>query len=184
MSLRISELLDKVDTFESLTQKEQVKLMSFFFCVENQIDSFLPSQIRTCFENENLRIPANVNNEIKKLVEEKPPSLVKKGGGYTFERNVKKQLESVYLGSTHKQIVSTTLRDLIPKLKSKEQQSFLEEAISCFEIKSFRAAIVMTWLLAMDTIYEYVVANKITEFNSAIQVHGKYKKITIGTKEQ
>lgn len=183
MALKISDLLDKVDGFENLIQKEQVKLMSFFFCIEHQTDSFLPSQIKDCFENESLRAPANVNNEIKKLVDQKPPILVKKGSGYTFERNAKKNLESVYLGSTHKQIVSTTLRDLIPKLKSKEQQSFLEEAISCFEIKSFRAAIVMTWLLAIDTIYEFILATKLKEFNNAIQVHGKYKKITIINKD-
>ncbi|WP_153797004.1 hypothetical protein [Foetidibacter luteolus] len=183
MVLKISELLDKVEGFENLTQKEQVKLMSFFFCVEHQVDSFLPSQIRSCFENESLRVPANVNNEVKKLTDEKPPTFVKKGSGYTFERNARKSLESVYLGSTHKQIISTTLRDLIPKLKSKEQQSFLEEAISCFEIKSFRAAIVMTWLLTMDTIYEFVLANKLSEFNNAIQAHGKYKKIVVSTKD-
>lgn len=183
MALKISELLDKVEGFENLTQKEQVKLMSFFFCVEHQVDSFLPSQIRSCFENESLRVPANVNNEVKKLTDEKPPTFVKKGSGYTFERNVRKSLESVYLGSTHKQIISTTLRDLIPKLKSKEQQSFLEEAISCFEIKSFRAAIIMTWLLTMDTIYEFVLAKKLSEFNTAIQTHGKYKKIIVSTKD-
>lgn len=183
MALKISDLLDKVEGFENLTQKEQVKLMSFFFCVEHQVDSFLPSQIRSCFENESLRVPANVNNEVKKLTDEKPPTFVKKGSRYTFERNAKKSLESVYLGSTHKQIISTTLRELIPKLKSKEQQSFLEEAISCFEIKSFRASIVMAWLLTMDTIYEFVLTKKLSEFNNAIQEHGKYKKIVISIKD-
>jgi hypothetical protein len=183
MSIKISELLDKVDNFESLTQKEQVKLMSFFFCVENQTDSFLPSQVKDCFDKESLRLPANISNEVKKLLDEKPPTLVKKGGGYSFERNAKKKLESIYLGSTHKQVISTTLRDLIPKLKSKEQQSFLEEAISCFEIKSFRAAIVMTWLLAIDTIYEFVISKKLIVFNNAIQLHGKYKKVTIVSKD-
>ena len=183
MSLKIADLLDKVEKFESLTQKEQVKLMSFFFCVESSTDTFLPAQIKDCFEKENLRLPANTTNEFIKLAKEKPPIFVRKGGGYSFERNAKKTLESLYLGTTHKQAISTTLRDLLPKVGSKEQQIFLEEAISCFEIKSFRAAIVMSWLLTMDTLYEHVLNNKIPDFNNAIQAHGKYKKITIKSKD-
>jgi hypothetical protein len=59
----------------------------------------------------------------------------------------------------------------------------LEEAISCFEIKSFRAAVIMTWLLTMDTIYEYVLSRKLSEFNNAIQLQGKYKKIIVKVKD-
>lgn len=183
MSFKIPNLLDKVEKFEGLTQKEQVKLMSFFFCVESGTDTFLPAQIRDCFDRENLRLPANTTNEFIKLAKEKPPVFIKKGSGYSFERNAKKSLESTYLGTTHKQAISTTLRDLITKVVSKEQQTFLEEAISCFEIKSYRAAIVMSWLLTMDTLYEHVLKSKLSDFNNAIQVHGKYKKVTIKSKD-
>lgn len=183
MNLKISELLDKVDNFEKLTQKEQVKLLSFFFCVENGTDSFLPSQIKDCFERENLRLPANTTNEFIKLSKEKPSVFIKKGGGYSFERNARKNLENIYLGTIHKQEISTTLRELITKITSKEQQTFLEEAISCFEIKSYRAAILMAWLLAIDTIYEYILKQKLSEFNNAIQTHGKYKKIVVSSKD-
>ena len=41
----------------------------------------------------------------------------------------------------------------------------------------------MSWLLAIDTIYEFVLKNKLTEFNNAIQTHGKYKKIIITNKD-
>jgi len=181
--MKISDLLDKVENFEKLTQKEQVKLMSYFFCLENSTDVFLPTQVKNCFDKENLKTPANTTNEFIKLAQQKPPIFIKKSGGYAFERNIKTQLDSLYLGSTHKQAISTTLRDLISKLKSQEQKSFLEEAISCFEIKSYRACIVMTWLLAIDTIYEFVLKNKLSDFNNAIQTHGKYKKITIVNKD-
>jgi hypothetical protein len=183
MSLKIGNLIDKVENFGSLTQKEQVKVISFFFTVENGIETFLPSQIRSCFEKENLKLPANVSNEFIKLAGEKPPVFIKKGSEYCFERSAKKNLESIYLGNIHNQVISTTLRDLLTKISSAEQQVFLEEAISCFEIKSYRAAIVMSWLLAIDTIYEFVLKNKIIEFNEAIQLHGKYKKVIVKSKD-
>ena len=182
--MTVSELLDRAGDFSQLSQKEQVKLVSYFFCVEHKIDSFIPSQIRECFEAENLRLPSNIHNEFKKLTDAKPPIFIKKGNGYTFERNTKKELDLLFLNNPHKQIVSSSLRDLISKIKSKEQQIFLEEAISCFEIKSYRAAILMTWLLTVDTLYEHIVNSRLADFNNAVQAHGKYKKISFSKKEQ
>lgn len=124
MSLTISDLLDKTPDFQNLTQKEQVKLMCFFFCIENQVEIFSTAQIRNCFVFHCLQQPSNVSNEFLKLRQEKPPIIVNKGADYTLERNAKKQLEGIYLGNQHTQVVSSTLRSLLVKLKSKEQQLF------------------------------------------------------------
>lgn len=181
--MKVSALLDKVERFESLQQKEQVKLMGFFYCVEEETDTFLPTQIVNCFKKEQLKGPSNINRELTSLSNEKPPTLVKKGSAYCFERSARKILEGIYLGSTHKQCISNTLRELLLKVTSKEQRSFLEESISCFEIKSYRASIIMSWLLVMDIFYENILKTNLTEFNSAIQQHGKYKKIHVKTKD-
>lgn len=42
----------------------------------------------------------------------------------------------------------------------------------------------MSWLLTIDTIYEFVIKTKLIEFNIAVQSHGKYKKIIFSSKDQ
>lgn len=65
--------------------------------------------------------------------------------------------------------VSLDLRNLLPKLKNADTQAFVEETISCFETKLYRAAVVLSWVGALSVIYEYVVANRLTDFNAEAQ---------------
>jgi len=181
--MTVIELLDKIDDFDNLTAKEQVRLLSFFHCVSHQKEYFTTSDIKDEFDAQKLRQPANVSNELIKLSSTKPPIILKDKKGWTFHRTAKKELDEIYLGSSHKRAISVTLRDLLKAISGKEQQLFLEEAITCFEIKAFRASVIMTWLLCLDTIYEYILKHKTSEFNAAIQAHGKYKKIQIVKKD-
>ncbi|MGN6567135.1 MAG: hypothetical protein ACTHJ0_04245 [Flavipsychrobacter sp.] len=183
MNKSIEEHLDFIEDFSSLTQLEQVKLMGYFYCNANSVDIFLPSNLKECFVNANLRVPSNIPQYISRLSIGAPPFFIKKSKGYSLHRNFKKELDDIYKGSKHQQHISTQLRELLLNINSPQQKIFLEEAISCFEIKCYRSAIVMTWLLSMDIMYEFVLLKHIEDFNNAIQIHGKYKKITIKKKE-
>ena len=63
---------------------------------------------------------------------------------------------------------SATLRGLEQKLPAGANKEFLKEAIDCFEIGANRAAIVMTWILAMDHLFAYILAHKLSDFNAAL----------------
>lgn len=181
--MAIGNLIDKVENFNLLTQIEQVKLISFFYSIENNKENFSSSQIKDCFNQENLKIPTNIPQCFTKLTEGKNPIFLKKGSNYSFHRMIKKELIDIFLANRHTIQTSTILRSLLPKLTSDEQKSFLEEAVACFEINCYRASIIMIWLLTTDAIYEMVLSKYLIEFNAAIQSHGKYKKIIVSKKE-
>ena len=179
----VDDLLNSVSDFDGLPQREQVKLMSFFYCTENDVNCFSPKEISDEFAKHGLSIPKGINSRVSELTKGRPPVLIKGQNGYSFHRTSKKQLESRFSGNSHTQETSVILRDLLSELTGNEQQSFLEEAICCFEIKSYRAAIIMTWLLTIDVIYEFILKpTNLVIFNNAIQMHGKYKKVTIKQK--
>lgn len=181
--MKVEDLLDQVENFDLLTKKDQVKLIAYFYCIENNVTSFNQNNVRNEFLKHSLAIP-NISREITTLKTEKPVTLLDRKEGFSFHRSIKKQLDDIYLELKHKKEVSQTLRNLIPELKGNEQRKYLEEAISCFEIKSFRASILMTWLLTVDTIYEYIfLPSNLSIFNQAIQSHGKYKKTVITSKD-
>ena len=183
MNLKVTDLLDSISGFQDLSRKEQIKIISFFYTVENQVNDFSAAQISKTFLEHSLHAPANISRDLNELTMSKTKILIKKTKGYSFERSAKKSLEELYLKKNSPPLKSN-LRELISKLNSVEQQLFLEECIACFEVGAYRSAIVMCWLLAMDTIYEYIIRQKLVEFNEAVQSHGKYKKVIVVDKDQ
>ncbi len=49
-----------------------------------------------------------------------------------------------------------------------DEVNFYEEVVKCYEIGAFRSAIIMMWNLALNHLYDFVLAHKTVEFNSAL----------------
>ena len=62
--------------------------------------------------------------------------------------------------------VASKLRESLAKVSDKNIASFVEEAIICYERSLYRAAVVFSWVGAVAILYDYVVRNKIAEFNA------------------
>lgn len=58
------------------------------------------------------------------------------------------------------------LRAHLSQISHPETRAFAEEAISCFEGRQYRAAVVLSWIGAVSVLQEYVVANKLIDFNA------------------
>ncbi|HLO43242.1 MAG TPA: hypothetical protein VK175_02840 [Leadbetterella sp.] len=183
MKKSYGDFVDSVENFDDLSQIEQVKYISYFYTIISGKEEFTSTIIGDIFTKESLYRPTNVTDCLNKLVSRKPGILLKKENLYTFHRTQKKVLDDIYLDKKHVREISETMRGLLSKVNSVEQKAFLEEAITCYEFKSYRAAIVMTWLLTVDILYEFVVKHKLIEFNAAMAKNGKYKNHTISKKE-
>lgn len=181
--IKTSELIDSIANFTNLPQKEQVKLIAFFYCVENNIHFFNTSDIKNEFSNQHLPCPSNISSEISRLKKEK--ILISTKDGYSFNRPVKIKMEKQYIWSHHIRETNNTLENLSTNINNPFQKNFLEEAIRCFNVKSFRASIIMTWLLCMDTLYDFVINTELNlnSFNQSLENLWKYKKLRIIKKE-
>ncbi|UWR70381.1 hypothetical protein K4K95_15410 [Phaeobacter inhibens] len=72
--------------------------------------------------------------------------------------------------------VAVDLRTHLKKISDAETRHFVEEAIRCHEAELFRAAIVMSWLGAMDVLHKHVHEHHLSAFNAeAKRVNGKWK---------
>src|SRR5437016_8921288 len=85
-------------------------------------------------------------------------------------------------------MVEKLLADLPGKISDHAERVFLEEAITCFRHKAYRAAIVMTWNLTYFHVCHYVLKHKLAEFNAEYPkrhggIHKKAKAPTIAKYE-
>lgn len=63
-------------------------------------------------------------------------------------------------------IVASSLRAHMVKIVDPDMQSFVEEAIVCFEARQYRAAIVLSWVGAVSVLHNHVVAHHLSSFNA------------------
>lgn len=92
----LGHYIDRVADFDRLTQKEQVKLLAYFYIQSSGKEDFTSGEIKKSFEDQDLTNPANVTHELNKLNLQKPQILLKKGNVYSFQRSAKKELGDIY----------------------------------------------------------------------------------------
>jgi len=65
------------------------------------------------------------------------------------------------------------LRKVLASISSPDTREFIEEAVKCLEARYLRAAVVLSWVGAVSVLQQYVVANKLAEFNAEAQRRDK-----------
>lgn len=86
------------------------------------------------------------------------------------------QLTAPYTDS-RQSIVAPKLRACLDEIKNIETQSFVEEAIICYESRQYRAAVVLSWIGAVAVLYNHVVVCKLADFNAeALRRNPKWKE--------
>lgn len=78
---------------------------------------------------------------------------------------------------SHKTEINNVLRDLLTKISNPSEKIFLEEAIKTYEVEAYRASIIMVWLLTLDHLFEYILANKHQDFIVALRKANNKKSI-------
>jgi len=61
---------------------------------------------------------------------------------------------------------AASLRGQLAKIRDPETSAFVEEAIRCCEHGLYRAAVVLSWVGAVSVLYDHVLRNKLSDFNS------------------
>ncbi|TAM76244.1 hypothetical protein EPN44_05875 [bacterium] len=74
---------------------------------------------------------------------------------------------SVDLGASPMGTAASRLSKHLPKVTNAQTRTFLDEAVVCLQHGHRRAAVVLSWVGAVSLLQEYVVKNRLTDFNSA-----------------
>jgi len=101
---------------------------------------------------------------------------IRTGDGWELSDEGKVEVEKLKGSSAAITATVSSVRTHLNKIKQSDTREFLEEAIVCFEHRHFRAATVLAWVGAIDLLYDFVVRNHLSAFNSEAQRRsGKWK---------
>jgi hypothetical protein len=159
------------DGFFGLNQTEQIDYFLYFLSVTKGIAKTSATLIRQCFVLLDLfpytYISQYLTNNLKKTGK-LPPKFLRTKEGFQLHRETKLAIEAVLKTKPLKAKAKSDLTSLLSHVTNTNENQFLKEAIACFHIEAYRAAIVMVWNLTLDHLFEYILKNDLLAFNSAL----------------
>jgi len=165
--MTLEEYTDKIDDFYRLSSSEQIKYFAYYLLLICKNDGFKASEIKILFEQLHIIPYSNIskylNDKTKGKVLKK--IFIKRKDVFYLLKNVKESIENELHISKPKIAVSKNLNNLSSKIVNREQNNFYQETLKCLGVESYRATIIMSWNLALDHLYEFILNNKITDFN-------------------
>jgi hypothetical protein len=168
--MTLSELISQIPDFSEKNHPEKIKTFGWFLHVQRRIERFRMPDIRQCYNDSNLDLPANLGRFLDALAEKKPPELLKDSSGYRLAARVREQFDKRFGQSETVIVVEKLLSDLPGKIADEAERLFLAEALVCYRNGAFRAAIVMTWNLAYDHLLRWIMVDpvRLAQFNAGI----------------
>jgi hypothetical protein len=154
----------------------------FFLTVELEEEAATAKSVERCFKECHLRVPKSIAPHLSKGVSAKPPKFIKVDGGYRLERHHREFLAEYMGADAHTVPIPNELRALELKVVAGPGRDWLKEALDCYSVGAVRATLIMVWLFALDHLFQYILAHKLSDFNAALSAHPDQKAVKkIGT---
>jgi hypothetical protein len=181
MKTNLNDFLHRLPDFARWDGKKQTDHFAYFLTVLSGNESFDVKTIRLCFHDASTHEYGRVAQYLSEQAGMRGGQYVKKAGGYALSRSAIQSITDTFGDEPKMVAASQKLTDLLGRVKDSGEQAFLNEAIDCYRVQAFRAAIVMTWILTMDHMQKVVFASHLPAFNNAFlrSPDRKLNKITV-----
>lgn len=170
--MELTDFAVMVPGFTVMTHMERIKHLGWFLHVHRGRERFAPTNIKDCYDQLHLEKPQNFASLLNSLAERNPKVVLKDSKGFRLEIRVRQELDAKYGTRPASIAIEKALAQLPNLLTDETKRKYLVEALDCYRVKAFRAAIVMTWNLAYDHLLNWILMDpaRLATFNSEIPI--------------
>ncbi len=161
----LEQLVESIENFGHWGHGLKLKFFAWYIHSKKGQDRFNPAALRGCYEEVGIEKPSNLSPYIATLEKKSPKDILRDGRGPYLPKHVKDDFEQRYGQRESTVQVIKLLADLPQQVPDLAKRTFLDEALTCFQHEAFRAAMVMAWNLAYHHLCDFVLKNKLAEFN-------------------
>lgn len=160
----------KIPDLSAKTSAELIPYFVYFLTVVQEEPGATAVGVARCFELLRITPYSNFGTYFSRTSKRgKAKKFLKaRGGGYQLTRAMQLEIQKSLHTGPAKVETSLLLRGLLTKLANHEEQGFLQEAIDCYEIGARRAAIVLTWLLALHHLQAFSFKHHLPALNAVL----------------
>lgn len=170
-------MLENDSLRELLAQKHLSRKEKVLLCAASEnTEPKSTQQIRDLAIANGLREAKKWN--ISQLLTDSKPEIIRTNAGWELTESGRSKviaLSSNALPSV-KRLVISSLRKQLPNISNDDCRAFVSEAISAFEANLFRSSVVLSWVGAIAVLYDTVLVNHLTSFNTeAVKRDSKWR---------
>ncbi len=175
----LKSFVERFDGFSRWSGTKQVDYFAYFLLEDIEVESVTSKQIKECFDLLSLKFYARTAVYLSEHAKKKTGRYVKSKTGYKLEMGTHNKIRQEVDDEPVKVQVSKQLSTMVQKVKDSQEKAFLREALNCYQVQAYRAAIILVWILAVDHLQKYIFGVKLNEFNAALakSPEKKVKKI-------
>jgi len=177
--MELADLKAAVPGFADKGHPEKIRVFAWYLHVHKGQATITASGIKACYDALHFPAPTSFGGYFKNL--ETAKNLLKNKSGYRLSAGVREELDRLYGQQGHSIQVTELLKGLPAEIPDLFERTYLDEALACYGVKAFRAAMVMTWNLGYHHFCHFILAKKLADFNTRwpISNPGHHKKAGI-----
>ena len=156
--MELKEFVAAVPGFAALGHPDKILHFGWYLHTQKQRVSFSQAEIRACYKEHHME-PPNLSEAFTRLIAKKPKVMLLEKGAYKLEHSARAKLDERYGQHENTILVSQLLNDLPGKIPDEAERLFLSEAIKCYRVRAFRAAIVMAWNLTYSHLLHWILSD-------------------------
>lgn len=188
------EFLSQFGDPTNLSQRSLIVAFAYYLRQEEGRLVFKPTDIQNCFQDALIKSPNKIAAILSYLTQGKNAPLIKGSsrGEYSLSIYGLQEVQDALAStpstpaglSAFLETALPYLQRTIAKITDENRRKFLAEAMACLGVQAKRATIIMTWLVTLDHLYDFILAKKLVEFNTALGKRAdKHSKKTISSKD-
>jgi hypothetical protein len=170
------QLITLIKDFGKWGHAEKIKFFAWHLHTHKAQERFSPADLRACYDAAKYEKPSNINPYIQALEQKKPRQVLRDKNGLYLPKPVRDFYDERYGQREITVQVTQLLSELPRRVPNLAERTFLDEAMICYRHGAFRSAVVMTWSLAYHHLCNYVVSQKLAEFNTKWMTAGYHDK--------
>lgn len=171
----LHDFVASIAGFYKKSAVDQLLIMIWFAEARQERACVDGAYMRQCFKEAGID-PPDMSVYLPRLAGKRPPQLIKEKAGYRLAGAVRRAFDARLGGDPTVNAVAKALTDLPGKVPDLAEREFLTEALNCYRVRAFRAAIIMSWNLSYDHLVRWVFADagRLQSLNAGISL--KYPK--------
>jgi hypothetical protein len=174
----LGDLVRRIPEYASWNHAEKIKFFAWFLHTHQNKERVTGSDVGRCYDALHEERPTGIQPFLHQMERKSPKEAIRDAAGFRLVKNVRDEFDAKYRQRRATVAVEKLLSELPGKIPDRAESEFLNEALTCFHNKAYRAAIVMTWNLTFFHLCHYVLNHKLADFNSEYprRLPGLYKK--------
>lgn len=175
-----SALLISIPNVAKLSPRAHILLLAFFLRKNGQTN-FGVTDIHGALIVAGLKPPSSLPRLLSNLSKGAKSSLMKIEGDFALtlngEEEIQQYIDSAPFGSAP--TGTRVLDQLIGTLGQETQNVFLSEVAACMRFRARRASMILAWCLTLDHLKNYILKERLVDFNQALSKRTDHKNFSI-----